>query len=200
MDKQDKMVILLGIIIIAVAVVGIAYHEQTYVASEEVESVSYKVSWRDYSDEIMEEGYVDKTEGWQNTYDITIDDPNACIYKVEVKITWSDDRDFHGIILPWNWSDAIEATVSIDEMQFSQSASGYGAIEMVAQRDRPNDFKVDTADEEEISKIIQDTGVINSINCNMDLSILAKPMFLDRGNDFTLYITYHYCIPEIVAM
>lgn len=200
MDRQDKMVVLLGIIIIAVAVVGIAYHEKTYVASEEVEKVSYKVSWEEHSDEIMEEGYVGKAEDWQNTYDITLDDDNACIYKVEIKITWSDDRDFHGLILPWNWSDVIDATVSIDEMQFSQSSSGYGIIEMVATSDRPSDFKVDTADEEKVSEIIKEKGVINSINCNIDLSILAKPLFLDRGNDFTLYITYHYCTPEIVTM
>ncbi len=138
MDRQDKMVIMAGIVILIISLAGIVYHEKTYVASEEVKKVSYRVTWREYSDEIVDNGYVGK-DGWQNNYEIVLGN-NAYIYQVEIKVEWSDDLNFHGIILPWNWSDKIDLSASIDELQFSQSASGYEKIELDVTKEKPKDF------------------------------------------------------------
>ncbi len=197
MDRQDKMVIMAGIVILIISLAGIVYHEKTYVASEEVKKVSYRVSWREYSDEIVDNGYVGK-DGWQNNYEIVLGN-NAYIYQVEIKIEWSDDLNFHGIILPWNWSDKIDVSASIDELQFSQSASGYEKIELDVTKEKPKDFIAETQSKEEINEMLKDMAV-NHINCSIDLSITTKPIFFDRGNDFTVYIIYHYCIPEIQSM
>ena len=194
MDRQDKIVILAGIVILIISIVGIVYHEETYVASEEVKKVSYTVSWKEYSDEIIDNDYVGKA-GWENEYEINLQE-NAYIYQVEIKVDWTDNLNFHGIILPWNWSDKIEAYASIEEMQFSQSASGYDGIEIDVAKEKPKDFQADVKSMEELEGILKDMA-LNKITCNISLSITPKPIFFDRGNDFTLHIIYHYCIPEI---
>ena len=194
MDKQDKIVILAGIVILIISIIGIVYHEETYVASEEVKKVSYTVSWKEHSDEIIDNDYVGKA-GWQNEYEINLQE-NAYIYQVEIKLEWTDNLNFHGLILPWNWSDKIEMDASIEEMQFSQSASGYEGIEIDVAKEKPKDFQANVKSMEELQEMLKDMA-LNKITCNISLSIIPKPIFFDRGNDFTLHIIYHYCIPEI---
>jgi len=194
MDRQDKIVILAGVVILLISIMGIVYHEKTYVASEEVKKVSYTVSWKEYSDELVDSGFVGR-DGWENGYEIDLPE-NAYVYQVEVKIDWSDNLNFHGLILPWNWSDKIEASVNINELQFSQSAGGYEKIELDVSKDKPKDFQADVESKEELNEILKNMA-LNKITCNVSLSITPKPIFFDRGNDFTLHIIYHYCIPEV---
>lgn len=202
MDRQDKLIIVLGVIILVIAVIGIVYHEKTYTEKESsAEKLSYKVTWRQFSDEITDGATVTKSEKWENVYDILLNNENACIYKVDVTINWADNRDFHGIILPWNWTDEITADVSIPEMSFSQSQSGYSTIAMNVLKDQPKDFTVETKNETQVKQMIKDMGYANNeINCGISLSILAKPIIIDNGNDFTVDIMYHYSIPEIIEI
>ncbi|MCD6481573.1 MAG: hypothetical protein J7L31_04800 [Thermoplasmata archaeon] len=194
MDRQDRLVIMAGVVILIISVIGIVYHEKNYVASEEVKETSYMVSWREYSDEIVDSGYVGK-DGWHNNYEIDVKN-DACIYKVEIKVDWSDNLNFHGFILPWNWSDRVEVSASIDEMGFSQSAAGYDGVELSVEKDKPDDFISKVNDKETVMEQVKDMAR-SSINCSLSLSITPKPMFLDKGNDFTVHIIYHYLTPEI---
>ena len=194
MGRQDKIVIIAGIIILVIAGVGIVYHEQAYVASEDVEKISYRTTWRDYSDYITEEGYLDK-DGWQNEYKIHLKQ-NAVIYRAEVQLDWTDDRNAQGLFLPWNWSDNIEVNVDVEELQFSLSDSKYeGPITLIAQKDKPKDIILEEINQTEMENIISNEER-EEINCKITLSIIPKPKFLDKGNNFTLKITYHYCLPE----
>ncbi|HEC76511.1 MAG TPA: hypothetical protein ENI33_04555 [Thermoplasmatales archaeon] len=195
MDRQDKMVIFAGVIILIIAVAGIVYHEKTYVSSEEIKKNSYRVTWEEYSDEIIENDFVGG-DGWMNEYIIEMTKENACIHAVEVKIQWTDNLDFHGFIFPWNWTDKIDASVGISEMSFSQSSSGYGSIEITASKEPPKDFDAEAENMEEVNEIIKDM-VMSKVTCKINLSITSKPLLIDRGNDFTLSIVYHYSIPNI---
>ena len=182
MDKHDRMVVLAGIFILIIAVAGIVYHERTYVASEELKEVSYRITWNEDSGYITEKENVDK-DGWQNEYYINLDE-NASIYSIEVNLEWTDDWDFHGFILPWNWSDKIDMSVDINELQFSQSVSGYNSpIKMNEVKNKPKDKIVEEANKEEIDKIIKNDEK-NEVNCKVSLSIEPKPMILDRENEF----------------
>lgn len=194
MDRQDKVVVMAGVVILIISIAGIVYHEKTYVASEEIEKTSYRVTWNEYSDEIVEEGRVDK-EGWQGEYPIEIDG-NAVITSIEVRLEWTDNLNFHGIIFPWNWTDKIDVNVDIPEMGFSQSASGYEKIELKTTKDKPEDFIIEVKNETEVKEKVKEK-VMNKAKCTVSLSITPKPMFLDRGNDFTMYIEYHYYLPRI---
>jgi len=195
MDRQDKLVIMAGVVILIISVIGIVYHEKNYVASEKIkEEKSYIVTWRDYSDELTDSGYVGR-DGWQGNYEIKLQD-TAHIYEVEIKVDWSDNLDFHGFILPWNWSDRMELSASIDEMGFSDTASGYNGIDIHAEKNKLNDFTSKAGSREDVLKQVEGM-VTNDINCSLSLSISPKPMFLDRGNDFTVHIIYHYLKPEI---
>lgn len=198
MDKQDKMVIFAGVMILIIAVAGILYHEKAYVASEKVEKNSYRVTWTEYSDEIVESDFVGG-EGWENDYVIETTKENAWIHSVEVKISWADNLDFHGLIFPWNWTDKIDATVNINEMSFSRSSSGYGSIEITASEEPPKDFVVEAENMEEVNEIVKDMAK-NNLTCEINLSITPKPLLIDRGNDFTISIIYHYSIPTIKSI
>lgn len=201
MDRQDKMIIALGIVILVIASIGIIYHEQTYVEKESANKISYKVIWKEFSDEITDGGMVSKNEMWENVYDILLNNDNACIYKVDLKINWVDDRNLQGILLGWNWTDEITADVNIPEMSFSQSQSGYSTISMDVLMDRPKDFTLETKNETQVKQTIKDRGYDNNeITCSLSLSISTKPIIIDSGNDFTVDILYHYCVPEIVEI
>lgn len=193
MDRNDRIVITAGIIILIIALIGIVYHEKTYVSTPKIEKNSYRIEWEEYSDEISYDGYVDKN-GWKNNYTIDAGE-NSAICCVEAKVDWKDNLDFHGIIFPWNWTDKMEMDFSIDEFSFSQSENGYGMLSIKATIERPKDLIVKAENKSEAMKMI---GNINSkIHCTISLNIQPKPRFFDRGNDFTLYITYHYYKPII---
>ena len=197
MDRQDRIVIMVGLVILIIAIAGIIYHEKTYVVSEEIKKNNYIVSYMDKSDEIIDEGFVGK-DGWSGRYTIETEE-NAVIYGVDVIVEWSDNLDFHGIIFGWNWSDLIEACVEIPEMGFSQSASGYQKIEIKVEENKPQDKKVEAKSREEVEELLKGEE-LNKVNCSIDLSITTKPLFFDKGNDFRVKIIYHYCVPTIKAV
>jgi len=194
MDRNDSMVIIAGIIILIIALIGIVYHEKTYESISPAEQKnSYRIEWTEYSDEIVSQGYVGK-DGWSGNY--TIDEGNnAIISDIEFKLEWSDDLNFHGFIFPWNWSDKIEMAVSIPEISFSDSKTGYEGITIEAKGNTPSSKIVKADNESEALKMAgEKTG---KLNCKVSLSINPKPRFFDKGNDFTLHILYHYYKPTI---
>ena len=201
MDKQDKIVIFAGIVILIISIAGILYHEKTYVAtSEEIKKTEYVVSWIEYSDEIVDNGFVGR-DGWGASYSLDIDYPSegkeyGVITAVDIILEWSDNLDFHGLILPWNWSDLVEMNVKIDELGFSQSAKGYGKIELHVEKGQPQDFTKEAENETQLYEYLAQNA-LNEVNCKINLSITPKPRFFDRGNDFIMRIVYHYYVPEI---
>jgi len=196
MDKQDKIVVFAGIIILIISTIGIIHHEKTYVTTEEVKKTSYTVSWIEKSNELTDSGFVTKNEEWGKEY--TLEAKNGVIYEIEIILEWDDNLDFHGLIFPWNWTDLIEANVNIEEFDFSQSQQGYNRIEIKANMEKPNDFKMEAKNESEVWNVIKEKER-SQVNCKVNLTIYPKPRFFDRGNDIKLHIIYHYCIPEIKA-
>jgi len=119
MDRNDKLVALAGIVVLIIALIGVAYHEQTYSPEEKaVESGmhSYRIEWVEKSEHIVDNGYVGR-DGWSGNYTIDVGDNNI-IGCAEISIEWTDNLNFHGFIFPWNWSDLIEAKASIDDLDF----------------------------------------------------------------------------------
>ncbi|MCD6513085.1 MAG: hypothetical protein J7K61_05745 [Thermoplasmata archaeon] len=198
MDRNDKLVALAGIVVLIIALIGVAYHEQTYSPEEKaVESGmhSYRIEWVEKSEHIVDNGYVGR-DGWSGNYTIDVGDNNI-IGCAEISIEWTDNLNFHGFIFPWNWSDLIEAKASIDEFGFSKTASGYSKITMEAEHGVPDDKIVKAKNESEALKSVKG---VNRIVCNLDLTIKPKPIIFDRGNDFTVTINYHYYEPKIVEL
>jgi len=194
MDRNDRIVIMAGIIILIIALIGILYHEKTYESITPAEEKnSYRIEWTEYSDEIVSSGYVGR-DGWNGNY--TIDEgKNAVISNVEFKLEWSDNLNFHGFILPWNWSDKIEMSVSIPEFSFSDTKSGYEGITIEGKGYTPSAKMVKAKNESQALEMLDVKS--GAINCKVSLSIMPKPRIFDKGNDFTLHIIYHYYEPEI---
>lgn len=188
------IVAVVGVVILIIALAGILYHEKTYAYPEETEKHTYRIEWNEYSNEITDKGYVDKN-GWKNNYTIDTGEKIASIANIEFKLSWSDDFDFHGFIFPWNFTDKIDMSVSIGELSFSQSGSGYGTISIKATGETPQDMTIEAKNESEVWENIG--NVNNKLNCDVTLNIQPRPRFFDKGNDFTLTIIYHYYKPTI---
>ncbi|MEM1513893.1 MAG: hypothetical protein QW762_00975 [Candidatus Thermoplasmatota archaeon] len=193
-DNKDKIVISIGIAILVLAIIGIIYHERGYVGIKEIQKEKYRVSWIEYSNEIDDEFYLGK-EGIDQTYEIKIDENYAGISSLYLTASWDDDINLHGIIFKWNWSDKVDATISVQEMNFSKSFSEYEKIEASIKGSIPNDFIFEGNETELYEKLKE--YEIKQIKCKTSFSISTKPKFIDRGNDLQIKIIYTYYKPKI---
>ncbi|MBC7128518.1 MAG: hypothetical protein H5T45_02140 [Thermoplasmatales archaeon] len=194
LDNRDKMVISVGIAILVVAIIGIVYHERSYVSMQEIQKEKFRVSWVEYSDEINDEFYVGK-EGIEQTYEIKLNENYAGISSLHALIEWEDNINLHGIIFKWNWTDKVDATISVPEMNFSKSYSEYGKIEASVKGSIPNDFIFEGNETALYEKLKE--YEIKDVKCKTSFSITPKPVLLDKGNGIQIKILYTYYKPKI---
>jgi len=63
MDRKDRIVVLVGVVVLVVAVIGVMYHEKEYTAAEQtVEKYAYNVDWDEKTINLHDEGHVAKGE------------------------------------------------------------------------------------------------------------------------------------------
>ncbi|MBC7081808.1 MAG: hypothetical protein H5T44_06185 [Thermoplasmatales archaeon] len=189
LDNKDKMVISVGIAILIVAIIGIVYHEKSYVGTKEIQKEKYRISWREYSNEITDEFYLGK-EGVEKTYEIKLDENYAGISSIYLSVEWKDNINLHGLIFKWNWTDKVDATVNIPEMNFSKSFSEYEKIEASVKGKYPSDF-IFEGNETEVYEKLKEYEMKNA-KCKASFSITPKPIILDKGNDLQVKIVYTY--------
>jgi len=203
MDRKDRIVVLVGIVILVVAVIGVVYHEKEYTAAETTEeSYTYNVDWEERVINLRDEGHVAKGE--TSNYNYSIDhDGLMC---VSFELEWSDDLA-HGFIIPWNWSDMLSMKVSApDNVKFSSSnsVSGYSSPLTVEAKigEMPSSMQINASNETEVYKILNSDYISKEGKgqWTASIDITTKPMFFDRGNDFTMYVSYSYYEPVITKV
>lgn len=203
MDKKDRIVVLVGILILIVSIIGIVYHEKEYTAAEIVpEKYTYNVDWEEKTVTLNDEGHVAK--GTTATYNYSIDRDGLTCVKFEMD--WSDDLS-RGFIIPWNWSDILEMKISAPgNTKFSgqDSVSGFASPLVVEAKigDMPSSMQINASNETEVYEIL-DSKYISKEGKGQwtaSIDITTKPMFFDRGNDFTMYIGYTYYEPVITKV
>jgi len=198
MDKRDKMVVFVGFLILVVALIGVMYEEKGYTeAAKEEKKIMYAVEWEEGMNGFQEEGTVTKSEATTLTYEIN----QEGLTEVEFRLEWNDNLAT-GIIIPWNWSDLIEMKVSgPGGVVFSSNpASGYKSPLVIKAEigEVPSSMTINATNETEVWNIINPYITTKGMGTwNAEISIKPKPFFFDRGNDFTIYVTYKYYTPEV---
>jgi len=198
MDKRDKMVVFVGILILIVALIGVMYEEKGYTQAEkEEQKITYAIEWEEGMKSFQEEGTV--TKGKETTLTYLINQEG--LMEVEFRLEWSDNLA-RGILIPWNWSDILEIKIDAPgSVEFSSNpVSGYKSPLIVRAKvgDIPSTMMVNVTNETEVQDIASSYITKNGMgDWNAHISIKPKPFFFDRGNDFTLYVTYEYYSPTI---
>lgn len=198
MDKRDKTVVFIGILILIVAIIGVMYEEKGYTeAGEEEHKVTYAVEWEEKTKSFRDEGAVSKGEETTLTYSID----QEGLMEVEFKLEWSDNLA-RGIFIPWNWSDILEIKINAPgSVEFSSNpASSYKSPLIIRAKvgDIPPTMTINATNETEVWDIVSSHVTKNGMgDWNAHISIKTKPLFFDRGNDFTLFVTYRYYSPIV---
>jgi len=199
-NGRDRKVAAIGVILLLITGMGILLYpadETDADESTEVTDITYTVTWSTSSDTITDTQFVDR-DGWQKDYSLHMG-ADVWIEKVTISIDWQESFNPQGILLSWNWSDRIEASVAIDELQFSRSISGYNRIEITASNGAIQETSIKAEEREDIESWIQDQTT-DKLSCVIDLSITPKPWPFDRGNDVVIRITSYYRIPSIITL
>jgi hypothetical protein len=200
MDKKDKIVVLVGVVILVVAIIGVVYHEKEYTKAEQtVQEYVYNVDWDTKTVSLRDEGHVSKGETANYTYSIDHDG----LMCVEFTLEWVDELS-RGFIIPWNWSDTMSMTISAPgAVKFSGPSSVSGSASPLTVRatigDKPSSMQIDASNETEVREILESKyiGKEGKGSWVAYIDITTKPFLLDRGNDFTLRISYTYYEPVI---
>jgi len=202
MDRKDRIVVLVGVVILVVALIGVMYHEKEYTGAEQtVEKYAYNVEWEEKTITLRDEGHVAKGE--VSNYSYSIDHDGLTCVKFELE--WNDDLA-HGFIIPWNWSDTLDMKVSAPgNVKFSGSSSATGSSSPLVVEATigsvPSSMQIDASNETEVYKIIDKYITKDGKGSwGVNVGIQTKPFFFDRGNDFTIHISYTYYEPVITKV
>ncbi len=204
MDRKDRIVVLVGVVVLVVAVIGVMYHEKEYTAAEQtVEKYAYNVDWDEKTINLHDEGHVAKGEISNYTYSIDHDG----LTQVKFELEWSDDLS-RGFIIPWNWSDTIDMTISapdsavkfVGSNPVSGSASPLVIEAMLG--NTPSSMQINASNETAVREILESEYISKDGKGSWIsyVEITTKPFFFDRGNDFTLYVSYTYYEPIITKV
>ncbi len=199
MNGRDRMVVAVGVSLLLVTGMGILLYPDDTETDEpkDTREIIYTVIWSPASDTVTVNDYVSR-DGWQKEYTLQMGD-GAVIDSVTVSLDWHEAFNPHGLFLSWNWSDKIEVSVAVDELRFSQTTTGYGKLHVTAANTERWEATCETKNREEVDRWIHNQTT-DTLSCTIDMSITPKPWPFDRGNDFTLRITYHYLIPSITTI
>ncbi|MGC9554287.1 MAG: hypothetical protein ACP5EK_03160 [Thermoplasmatota archaeon] len=200
MDRRDRIVVFAGIVILVIALAGVLLQgEESTEAEKTVEMRTFNVNWNEKTGSYREEGYVAK--GGTETFNFSINKEG--LTGVTFTLEWSDDWS-RGFIIPWNWSDTLELSVSAPSgVQFSGSStvSGTGSpLEVeAAMGTTPNSMQVNASNMTAVQEMVKEKYMSSTGSgvWQASVGISTKPFLLDRGNDFTIHVSYSYFEPAI---
>ena len=221
--KSDKLIAIIGVIILIVAGVGIYIYATT--EDEEdgepaAEEIKYEVQWIEEFDVDNIQGKVGKRGSYTEPFDVGVDKPGSVITSVDVKITWEDDRTpglLPGLIFKKGFllkrgEDTLTADITLVGGETkTHSAQGKGNETLMFNiNSAPDDFIIDDVEtyDEALQMVLDEYSDMNTasfetvVTVKIGERIGLRPFvilryILDRGNKFDLEVTYHYVYPEI---
>jgi hypothetical protein len=121
-------------------------------------------------------------------------------------LDWTDDRA-RGFIIPWNWSDMLEMSVSAPgNVQFSGSSTVSGTsspLDVEAPiSTMPSSIQVNASNISTVYDMIEEEYMHSTGNgvWTATVGISTKPFLLDRGNDISILVRYSYFEPIITEV
>jgi len=203
--KNDKIIIIAGVVVLLIAAIGIAMYtspsvdEDDHITSEEK---GYAVTWDTKtstfkSSEILTIG---KNEPYSESYEIDKDN----IVSVTVEIEWEDDKTTG--IFTKRGLDTLTVDVTCDGKTQSDESKGNGTItfEFANINSIPSEDVIEAEDFEEAEQKIKDEYYLSDYQTiDLDVSVSIGEIRLlkragDTGNDIELTITYEYFEPSLM--
>jgi len=213
LKKSDKIIAVIGVIILIVALFGILLYAGSEEEPEETgasKKVSYKVEWIPSSDTISKDGYAGRKGDYTESFEIEVIKPGSVITSVDVKITWTDTK-IEGILRKVGF-DTLNAEISNvggETLTHSSTGSGNETLTFTI-NEAPSDGVIE--DVEDIftaeQKIIDENADKNTASFETLIKVTPgeklgiRPIkilryILDKGENFNLEITYYYVYPDI---
>jgi len=198
--KSDKMIAIVGVIILIVAGIGIAL----YTSAPETESIVepeemryYPVFTAEYGEMTISD-YAGKI--YSDTVSITGVPSGGVLTSVDFQITWQDDKTV-GLILKRGY-DTLTADISYMGETETHTSTGSAKNETLSFsiNSVPSVDYIEAEDEMEARDLLYQM-VSGKSEATFDISVvvetgekLRRPLkYLgDKGNDFEIKITYHY--------
>ena len=216
LKKSDKMIAIIGIVILIVAAISIIYYvyEEDEGETREQKKKTFEVKW------IRDEGNMEipgdtGRQSYTNPFTVTASrlKSNSVLTHVYVRIDWTDDFT-KGKILN-KGEDTLTANIALTgrEPQTHKSTGSGNETLTFNIYSKPQDVTIEEDDIETVSdvelKIADEYGDMNSASFEVEVKwekgeklltlrlVKLINYFRDRGNDFTLYINYEYYYPVV---
>ena len=206
--KSDKMIAIVGVVILIVAAIGIVLYTSTDKGDNDivpVEEVFY-VTWKEGNGEMsIIERYVGKSEVYSEPFTITGVPAGSILTGVDVQIVWEDDNTHMGILSKGIDTLTAEIGLAGGETQPYESLGDGNKTLFFTIHDKPYDETIDAEDLSEADQIVYDmTQGKNDASFDVTITVktgekLRRPLqyLKDKGNDFELHISYTYYTPMI---
>jgi len=208
LKKSDKLIAIVGVVILIVAAIGIVLYTSTKdedVPPEEKVEVFY-VTWTEGTGEMsIIEGYVGKSEVYSEPFTITGVPAGSILTGVDVQIVWEDDNTHMGILSKGIDTLTAEIGLAGGEAQTDVTPGSGNNTLFFTINDKPYGETIDAEDFSEADQIVYDmTQGKNDASFDVTITVktgekLRRPLqyLKDKGNDFELKVTYTYYTPTI---
>ena len=215
LKKSDKMIAIIGVVILIVAAISIVYYVST---DDEVREPTtgekvYKVTWEEKSGKME---ILDKFVGKEvYTDSFTVDAGSGSVLtSVNVQIVWNDDN-IYGLLIK-KGHDTLTAKISLAGGETeTHEGTGGGGNETLSFNVNSVSYKdevIEAKDIDEAKQEIKDKYQgMNSALFDVEVTVVTGEKFKilqpirsllnsikDKGETFSLFITYTYSYPEIV--
>ena len=219
LKKSDKIIALVGVVILIVAAIGIVlYTSEGNKTPKEPQPVmkKYSVGWIEESPTPIEiTDFVSKKEVLTGQFNLEASEPGSVICvitNVDVQITWQDNI-VAKFALFRKGQDTLTATVTPsggESKTHSSTGSGNETLSFSI-NSKPNDELIEDVESESEAEsiILEKYDGMNTISFDYEVKVVVgekllnlRPLKLlnylrDKGNDFTFKITYTYFHPDI---
>jgi hypothetical protein len=206
LKKNDKIIIIAAVIVLLTASVGVAMWQspKTEIQNSNPGQQTYKVSW------IVQNGTLDTISehaGKKTPYETAVKISDANLKSITFNMTWTDDHmtffkrmglDTLSLEVKAPNGDIVKKTVR------SAAITGYGEINFtIDTRIIPPQKTVSANDLSSAQAMLKNKPFIDTswMDKNINITVSDKigekririlQRFLDKGNDFSLVITYQY--------
>jgi hypothetical protein len=202
--KNDKIILIVGVVILALAAVGVALYtspDEGDAGNTEPIIINYDYEWIKKTGEytFSDDFYAGRNEPYSDMKDVASPE-GSVLTNVEIILSWEDDNTY-GLIIR-RGHDTLTASLGIvGSDQEEQTSIGSGNLSFLfTMNEKPmNDYEPAESSEKALEIIKNKNYMKNKATFNIDVSVSTGERIWrllnnlrDKGNDFDLMAKYTY--------
>ena len=211
LKKNDKLILIVGVVILIVAAIGIAFYTSAdtddidlYVEPEET---TFDVTWKEVT---MEKPIINGVAKKEYSESETISAPTwSVLTNVEFRLDWEDDYTYGLLFTKGEDTLTAEIAKQGSEPRMIESTGSGNMTFSFNVNDRPSDDYVEAEDANKAKEIV-DEWFLNENEASFDVKVNVQTgekfgfrilksihRLMDKGNNFDLKVTYTYYVFNI---